>query len=499
MKYELVLVKWITLGLMALTVQFELNAQIQKGDDIYGEEMFERTPSDISMPDGNTIAVGSAQYGGEVQDIGRVRIFEFDGSDWIQKGQDILGEASNDYFGASVCMPDVNTVGVGAVYNDAAGTNAGHARIFIWDGEEWVQKGTDLDGEAEQDYFGFALSMPDANTVAIGGYLNDGGAPSSGHVRIYDWNGTTWVQRGGDIDGEEATDYLGWSVSMPDANTVGIGAPFNSTNGSGSGKVQVYEWTGTEWSQLGNSLFGDAEDDKFGSSIAMPDVNTIAVGAFGFDNGQDNSANFGLARVFSWDGTSWSQKGLDIVGEEEADRAGGKVYMPDDNTLAVGATGHSGEFIDEGQVRVFSWTGSEWTVIADIIGENDADLSGSRIAMGDANTVAIGAETNDEEAPDAGHVRVYDLSSLGVIDNSFETDINIFPNPTIGPLDIDLGKIYENISVSIQDVQGKNVLEINRASGKVISLNIQDLNPGIYLLTVQEKKGKKALMRVLKY
>lgn len=33
---------------------------------------------------------------------------------------------------------------------------------------------------------------------------NDGNGDSSAHTRIYAWNGTAWVQRGTDIDGEAA-------------------------------------------------------------------------------------------------------------------------------------------------------------------------------------------------------------------------------------------------------------------------------------------------------
>jgi hypothetical protein len=57
------------------------------------------------------------------------------------------------------------------------------------------------------------------------GTLNDGNGSNSGHVRIYSWNGASWQQKGADIDGEAADDRSGLSVSMPDANTVALGAP----------------------------------------------------------------------------------------------------------------------------------------------------------------------------------------------------------------------------------------------------------------------------------
>ena len=58
---------------------------------------------------------------------------------------------------------------------------------------------------------GFAVSMSAAgDRVAIGAYKNDGNGTDAGHVRIYKWNGTSWIQQGQDIDGEAAGDFSGW-------------------------------------------------------------------------------------------------------------------------------------------------------------------------------------------------------------------------------------------------------------------------------------------------
>ena len=102
-----------------------------------------------------------------------------------QKGGDIDGEAVNNHFGGSVSMPDANTIAIGAPYNDDAGDLAGHVRVYTWSGTAWVQKGVDIEGEAVLDESGFCVSMPDANTIAIGAISNDGGGHDAGHVRVY--------------------------------------------------------------------------------------------------------------------------------------------------------------------------------------------------------------------------------------------------------------------------------------------------------------------------
>ena len=168
----------------------------------------------------------------------------------VQKGLDIDGEAAEEYSGRSVSMPDANTVAIGAIGNGVNGSFSGQVRVYSWNSMTlaWVQKGMGINGEAADDWSGYSISMPDANTVAIGAPYNDGNGASSGHVRIYNWNGSVWVQKGVDINGELFNDYSGWSVSMPDANTVAIGAPYNAGNGC-AGHVRIYIWNGSAWVQ----------------------------------------------------------------------------------------------------------------------------------------------------------------------------------------------------------------------------------------------------------
>ena len=64
--------------------------------------------------------------------------------------------------------------------------------------------------------------------MAIGANSNDGNGSSSGHVRIYDYDGSSWVKVGVDIDGEVAGDQSGYSVSLSsDGSKIAIGAPYN--------------------------------------------------------------------------------------------------------------------------------------------------------------------------------------------------------------------------------------------------------------------------------
>lgn len=63
------------------------------------------------------------------------------------------------------------------------------------------QIGSDIDGEAALDFFGFSTAISsNGNILAVGDPFNDGIGTSAGHVQVYENQGGTWVQIGEDID-----------------------------------------------------------------------------------------------------------------------------------------------------------------------------------------------------------------------------------------------------------------------------------------------------------
>ncbi len=93
----------------------------------------------------------------------------------------------------------------------------------------WSQLGSDIDGEAANDYSGYSVSLSsDGSRVAIGALSNDGGGNNSGHVRIYQYNNNSWSQLGADIDGEAAGDSSHIVSLSSDGSRVAIGAEGNN-------------------------------------------------------------------------------------------------------------------------------------------------------------------------------------------------------------------------------------------------------------------------------
>jgi hypothetical protein len=384
----------------------------QKGIDIDGEgaDDFSGVSVDCSS-DGNTVAIGGYFNTGGGFASGHVRIYEWDGSAWIQKGSDIDGEAAGDNSGISVRMDsDGNTAVIGAYANDGNGTDSGHARVYEWDGSAWIQKGGDIDGELAGDFSGNSVDISgDGNSIIIGAYYNDNTAFHAGNARVFQWTGSAWVQKGLSLNGEAFGDNSGYNVSIStDGNVIAVGAIANDDTGVDAGEVTVYTWFGSAWIQKGVDLNGDTDGDQFGYCTSLSDNgNILGVGARRNDG---NGTDAGHVKIYEWSGSAWIQKGTDIEGESTGDNSGTSLSLTaDGSTVVIGAEKNAGGGLDAGQLRVYEWSGTAWIQKGnDIDGESTYTWFGVSSAISSSgNTIVGGGYGNDEAAADAGHVRVY--------------------------------------------------------------------------------------------
>jgi hypothetical protein len=245
---------------------------------------------------------------------------------------------------------------------------------------------------------------------------------SNGEIQIY--NGTEWVnfiggarqltaastKLGSDIDGEAQGDRSGYSVSISsDGTKVAIGALGNSGGGSDAGQVRIYQYSNNAWAQIGLDIDGEAAGNQSGISVALSgDGSTVAVGASG---NSGNGASSGHVRVYRNIAGTWTKLGADIDGEASNNASGSAVTISlDGNIVAIGAPFNSDNGNSSGQVRVYQYSSNAWTKIgADIDGESTNDNSGQAVAISsDGTIVAIGAPQNSNgNGNGSGQVRVY--------------------------------------------------------------------------------------------
>ena len=382
--------------LTTLLIPFIMFSQAQLGSDINGEAASDQSGYSVSMSsDGTIVAIGSTYNDGNGSNSGHVRVYEYSGSSWSQLGADINGEAASDISGYSVSMSSDGTiVAIGSNFNDGNGSSSGHVRVYQYSSGSWTQLGGDINGEAAYDYSGNSVSLSsDGTIVAIGATGNDGNGSNSGHVRVYEYSGSSWSQLGADINGDSSGDYSGRSVSLSsDGTIVAIGAPDNDGNGIYSGHVRVYEYSGSSWSQLGADINGDSSGDYSGYSVSLSSDGTIV--AIGAPDNDGNGSDSGHVRVYEYSGSSWSQLGNDIDGEAANDFSGRSVSIDSDGShVAIGAYLNDGNGSNSGHVRVYQYSDSSWTqLVLDIDGEAANDYSGHSVSLSsDGTIVAVGA------------------------------------------------------------------------------------------------------------
>jgi len=308
--------------------------------EIDGVSNNDRSGSAISLSyDGSTLAIGADKNDtGPGSNSGHVRVFRDNGATWQQVGSDILGEASNDLSGRAVSLSaDGNTIAIGAPENDANGSNSGHVRVFENISGTWTQVGTDIDGDAADDQSGNHVAMSaDASIVAVGARANDSNGNNSGHVRIYQNNGGTWTSIG-EIAGVAAEDLAGTISLSSDGRTIAVGARGNDDGpGDNSGHVRMFNYDGSTWNQVGDAILGSAASDHSAYSVALSgDGKTVAIGAKGHDDGANGNA--GQVRVYHNENGKWTLVTTQ-VGSALEDEFGVSVALSDDGrTLAAGA------------------------------------------------------------------------------------------------------------------------------------------------------------------
>ncbi|MEQ8629705.1 hypothetical protein [Ekhidna sp.] len=379
---------------------------VQLGSDFYGQEDGDQLGWSVSLsPDGSTIAMGAISSDVNGFGSGQVRIFTLHGKDYEQRGNDINGKVGDESIGRSISLSsDGNIVAFKGGFINS------FIRIYQWDGNDWLQLGKDIKGGNSQSQFSSPIDLShDGKTLVVGNVPSDNdGNQSVGTTKVYRWNRIEWEQIGNSINGKFPYDYSGNSVSISsDGNSVAIGANGNDDNEINSGQVRVFDWDGSSWKQRGMGINGEKEGDEFGISVSLSeDGSFIAIGSiYNDDNGNDS----GHTRIFNWDGTSWVQVGNNILGDAE-DRSGNSVSISaDGNMVAIGASSNDYGESNSGLTKVYKWNGSFWTQIGnDINGQTRSGQSGFSVSLSsEGSTVVIGAPFDNGDGDVQGSVKVF--------------------------------------------------------------------------------------------
>jgi hypothetical protein len=206
------------------------------------------------------------------------------------------------------------------------------------------------------------------------------------------------------LEGEAAGDQFGKTLSLSaDGRRLAVGAAFGA---GGKGRVQVFGFDGGGWNLVGQALDGENDEDWQGEVSMSADGYVLAIGASGTDT---NGSNSGLVRAYELVGSTWRQKGQDLLGEKSLDMFGANhiSLCGDSDCLAVGAN-----HFDSGRGKgyLFHWENSQWKEVANVTGAAVGDRFGYSPAISDdCWWVAFGASQNDVGP---GYVEVYEVTEV---------------------------------------------------------------------------------------
>jgi hypothetical protein len=489
-----------TLFLLICLLPLGLSAQwTQVGSSINGEAEADFFGYSSRLnEDGTVLIVGGRQNDDGALNAGHARVFEWSGEDWTQKGSDIDGVYLGEAFGTSVSInTDGTVVAVGGtdVFNELSGD--GVTRVYEWNGVGWWQRGESIFAETSGiEYSGSAVDLSaDGSIVAIGSISNANTMDDQGHVRVFQWTGLSWFQLGQDIDGEAAFDYSGGTLSLSDDGTIiAIGASGNDDGGNASGQARVYAFNGASWQQVGSDIDGANEGDGFGTSVSLSaDGQTLAVGA---ETNADNGTFSGEVRIFDWNGIAWIQRGEDINGEAILDLFGEECQISSDgNKVAVLARG-SNEF--QSALRIFEWSENAWSQIGtSILGAAPVDggIAASMSISGDGNKVLFGTASNDENGENAGQVRVFEFIQPLGIESQNQVQIKAFPNPSKGHFTVSAKDQIE--SIQLHSLDGRIVYTTQPTDTNQTVVDLGNTTSGQYVLSVKTDQETAHLLLVI--
>ena len=510
-------------------------------------EVIKAVASDRAVDDrfGSAVAISGdyAIVGAEYEDhnvqgtifraeAGAAYIFRNIAGTWTEV-QKIVASNRNtgDNFGHSVAISGDYAI-VGAHTNDGfiSGTgninNSGSAYIFQNTGGIWTQvnilEASDFEAD---DLFGCSVAIS-GDYAMVGAWREDededeiNSFSDAGSVYVFHNNGGTWSELQKIVASDRGTsDAFGWSVALSGDYAI-IGAKEDDQNATGgndlqsAGSAYIFKNTAGTWAQMQKIVASDrGTNDEFGNSVGISGDYAI-VGSMLEDHnltGSQTLLSAGSSYIFKNNAGTFSQLQKIIAPDrDESDMFGCSVAISGNYAL-IGAYNEEEDpaganaIAGAGAAYLYENTAGTWSMVQKIVA-SDRDSADDYFAYAvalEANNSIVGALLEDEDSTGgntlsgAGSIYIFqNTTTVDIIENSFETEITISPNPNNGNFSIDLGANYENAVVSIFDISANLIDTKDFTDSQRLNLSL-DKSAGVYFIAVQTN-NKKVVLRCVK-
>jgi hypothetical protein len=309
---------------------------------------------------------------------------------------------SPESFGYSVAI-DGDYAIVGAYLDDTNGLSAGAAYIFRREGSTWVPEDKLLASDGQPgDWFGYSVSIAsDAENrfALVGAPLDDDpdmpppDGDDVGAAYVFVSSGTIWAQEAKlthpiPYKNDQCGKSVAISVSGGGTVRAAVGVPNDDIQGTDSGSVLASMRIGTTWPapHILTATPASAPYDEFGYAVAMTNAQTLVIGARFHSNGKGAVYIFDpltqVAKLMAPDGHDWEQFGSAVAVE--------------DNTILVGAHGHTHDVYEAGSAYVYWYNGSTWSYQAELLASDRAEYDHFGWSVGVYDDCAVIGAMDDE-------------------------------------------------------------------------------------------------------
>jgi len=325
--------------------------------------------------DGTTLIIGSHRaYNGGFQ-VGSLNVWKYNGSLWQKMGQTLYGNNSGDtnehrYLGESVRITSngLRIIASAPFYWPWPGpaTNKPKLRIYDWNsGTNLWDLQAQIAVEADKPDITAIDINHDGTVIAVGMPVYGSNPNYTGAGRVYEYDGSSWVQKGSDILGPGANARLGYGAG---SNSDGTIVAFSGMGG-GYGVAKILQWDGSDWAQMGSDIIGPASSFQ-GISCSLNDDGTII-------NLLTNQFNPTYIRSYKWNGSTWSLIGGDVIS----------------GPYSIAADNSGYRIITSTQVLEISTV----TITDTVVSEN-LDISGNLNVIGDISVSGTTVHSSDIRA-----------------------------------------------------------------------------------------------------
>lgn len=353
----------------------------QLGNIVFGENPGDFLGSNIDFnANGTRIIAGATGHRGvnDVENAGRVIVYELVNSQWTQMGDDFQGEVENGKLGLRVSMSAKgDLIAISQIRNnDNKGTIDLYklSRVNTW---ELIHT---IEGEDNGDEFSSWMTMSrDGSTIV--------GTPTpQDYIKIHKKHNGEWI--------EHVMNYTTKEKPSVSADGNRIAVIIDQYNGGAKEVAVIFDfnkntssWEEKSTIQHNNNL---SALDAFNLNISK-DGSVVVMGIRG-----DDDSNVGNTQVYRYENSSWNQVGQDIP----------VIYRyPDIKAIStdgnlIGITEATANF-QKGIASIYSLNESnEWVKLASVDGIDDYDQCGNDMKINESGDFIVCSKQNDVDGGD---------------------------------------------------------------------------------------------------